>query len=82
MILHLLMRCIKIKKDEHINFLKENGLFIIKYINSKCIYCSDSMGYKYKINFINFFNRGKLPHIFRGNPFVIENIKKYLMIHH
>lgn len=70
----------KIIKKEQIEFFKEKGLLNIEYIDSKCIYCSDSIGYKYKINFTNFSKRGKLPHLFRGNPFVIQNIKKYLSI--
>lgn len=82
MILHhtINVRCIEITKEEQIEFIRQKGLLNIEYINSKCIYCSDFVGYKYKINFSNFINRGKLPHLFRGNPFAVHNIKKYLFL--
>ena len=44
------------------------------------IYCSDLNNYKYKINFSNFVIRKKLPHLFKLNPFVIDNIKNYLKL--
>lgn len=39
------------------------------------------MGYKYKINFYTFSKNHKLPHLFNRNPFAIENIKNYLILH-
>lgn len=57
------------------------NLTLIEYISSTNIIVVDDTGYKYKINFCNIKNRNKLPHLFRNNPFVIDNIKNYLKIH-
>lgn len=57
------------------------GYEIIELINSKEIISMDKYGYKYKINLCNLLD-GKLPHITQRNPFAIENIKKYLFLHH
>ena len=67
-----------ITKEEKIDILKKCNLNNINYITTNCIYCSDTNNYKYKINFSNFLNRKKLPHLFKRNPFVIDNIKNYL----
>lgn len=56
------------------------NLTLIEYISSTNILVSDKIGYKYKINLCNIKNRNKLPHLFRNNPFVIDNIKNYLKI--
>lgn len=69
-----------ITKEEKIDILKKCNLNNINYITTNCIYCSDTNNYKYKINFSNFLNRKKLPHLFKRNPFVIDNIKNYLKI--
>ena len=69
-----------ITKEEKIDILKKCNLNNINYITTNCIYCSDTNNYKYKINFSNFLNRKKLPHLFKRNPIVIDNIKNYLKI--
>lgn len=56
------------------------NLTLIEYISSTNILVSDEIGYKYKVNLCNIKNRNKLPHLFRNNPFVIDNIKNYLKI--
>lgn len=60
--------------------LSKFNLILIEYINSKNIIVKDSVGYQYKINLCNIKNRNKLPHLFRNNPFAIENIRNYLKI--
>ncbi len=55
------------------------GIEIIDYKTSKNIICRDNKGYKYKIVEANFSKRKKLPLLFKGNPFAIENIKQYLV---
>ena len=67
--------------DEELkNLLLEFNLTLIEYINSKNIIVKDEIGYKYKLNLCNIKARKKLPHIYRGNPFAIENIKNYLEV--
>lgn len=66
-------------KDLNMILLKYN-LTLIEYINSKNIIVKDDIGYKYKINLSNLKNRNKLPHLFRGNPFAINNIETYLIV--
>lgn len=60
--------------------LEEFDLTMIEYQNSKNIIVKDSYGYKYKLILSNMQNRNKLPHLFRGNPFAVENIRTYLFI--
>lgn len=62
------------------NILLKFSLKLIKYINSQNIIVEDTIGYKYKINMCNIKVRDKLPHLFRGNPYAINNIKKYLSV--
>lgn len=62
------------------NILLEYNLSLIKFENPRSVFVEDINGYKYKINITNLKNRGKLPHLFRGNPFVIDNIKNYLKL--
>lgn len=56
------------------------NLTLIEYISSTNVLVSDEIGYKYKINLCNIKSRNKLPHLFRKNPFVIDNIKNYLNV--
>lgn len=64
--------------EEIDKLLMSFGATLIEYINSKNIIIQDNEGYKYKANKSNMLRSNKLPHRFRGNPFVIENIKTYL----
>ena len=66
--------------DDLNKILSEFNLILIEYINSKNIIVEDNIGYKYKINLCNIKNRNKLPHLFKKNLFVIDNIKNYLKI--
>ena len=66
--------------EELRNILSDFNLTLIEYIDSKNIIVEDNIGYKYKLNFCNIKNRNKLPHLFKKNPFVIENIKNYLKV--
>lgn len=59
-------------------FLSKYKAVLIEYINSKNIIIKDTKGYKYRATKSNLERSNKLPHKFRGNPFVIENIKTYL----
>lgn len=70
---------INIPKDVQ-NILDEFDLKLLEYINAKNIIAIDQNSYKYKLNLSNLKTRHKLPHLFRRNPFVIENIKNYLKI--
>lgn len=51
---------------------------LIQYNDPKNIIICDQFGYKYKANYSNLKARKSLPHKFKNNPFVIENIKLYL----
>lgn len=62
------------------NILFKFDLILIEYLNSKNIFVEDSSGYKYRINMCNIKKNNKLPHLFRGNPYAIDNIKNYLRI--
>lgn len=66
--------------DKLKEILLKFNLILIDYINSKNIIVEDNNGYKYKINLCNVINRNKLPHLFKKNPFVIDNIENYLKI--
>lgn len=62
------------------NILLKFDLTLIEYVSSKNIIVKDKNNYKYKVNLCNIKNRGKLPHLFKNNPYVIDNIKNYLYI--
>lgn len=66
--------------EELKNILTKFNLSLIEYIGSKDIRVEDELGYKYKINLCNIKNRNKLPHLFRNNPYVIDNIRNYLKV--
>ena len=66
--------------QEIINILHELNAQVLEYQNSKNIIIIDDEGYKYKGQAYYIRTKKKLPHRFRKNPFVIENIKNYLNV--
>lgn len=68
------------ENEELKNILLKFNLELFKYIDSNNIIANDNDGYMYKINIPNIKMRNELPHLFRGNPFAIDNIKNYLHI--
>lgn len=56
----------------------EYNVFVLEYINSKNIIIIDEDGFKYKAQLYLVETKKKLPHKFRQNPFVLENINTYL----
>lgn len=58
--------------------LSTYNITLIKYIDTKSIIGIDIYGYKYKINLYNLKKNRRLPHKFKCNPFVLNNIHIYL----
>lgn len=66
--------------EEIKNILFDYDLTLIEFKNTRNIFVKDNYGYKYKVNLCNIKKSHKLPHLFRGNPFAIHNIKNYLKL--
>lgn len=63
-----------------IEYLMNEGYNVLYQVSKYEYYCSDELGYKYKINIRN-YKRGSLPYKFhKGNKYSIDNIELYLKL--
>lgn len=67
--------------EKNISFLKEKGFDIIEYISYNNIIAIDTDGYKYKLN-INNVKHGMKSNRFMRNPFVLDNIRRFLELNY